>query len=137
MCTDPASPVLSKSSYCFYRQAGIANFVDQIMATGPDGVESPSNVRKPVVELIVDKNKISGFKGTTFFKMWPESGRLEECSPEDQSNYRAKVALLSAPTHPASACLNAANNSGNAAEADFISAIAKRSEKNNRGGTRS
>jgi hypothetical protein len=44
-----------------------------------------------ILELISDRNKISGFKGTFFFKMWPDSGRLEECSVDEQSRYRGLV----------------------------------------------
>ena len=69
---------------------------DMTVEIGPGGVEGQSMKRKPIVEIICDKNKISGFKGTTFFKMWPESGRLEECSAEDQSNFRARVSLSAA-----------------------------------------
>ena len=55
------------------------------------GIEAMENTRMPILEVIVDKNKISGFKGTLFYKMWPLSGHLEECSSEDQSNYRSRI----------------------------------------------
>jgi hypothetical protein len=60
----------------------------QVQSAGVDYMES---TRMPVLEVIVDKNKISGFKGTLFFKMWPLSGRIEECSTEDQNNYRTRL----------------------------------------------
>ena len=47
--------------------------------------------KKPIVEIVGDKNKISGFKGTTFFEMKPESGFIRECSMEDQGRFRSKV----------------------------------------------
>jgi len=56
------------------------------------GVTSMQNPRMPILEVIVDKNKISGFKGTLFFKLWPLSGRLEECSKDDQNNLRVRIA---------------------------------------------
>ncbi len=55
------------------------------------GMTSMENTRMPILEVISDKNKISGYKGTFFFKMWPDSGRLEECSLDDQANFMAKV----------------------------------------------
>jgi hypothetical protein len=54
------------------------------------GIDAMENTRMPILEVIVDKNKISGFKGTLFFRMWPLSGRIEECSREDQSNFRVR-----------------------------------------------
>ncbi len=56
-----------------------------------DGIPALENTRMPILEVISDKNKISGYKGTIFFKMWPMSGRLEECSSSEQSSYRGKV----------------------------------------------
>ena len=51
------------------------------------GIEAMENTRMPILEIIVDKNKISGFKGTLFFKMWPLSGHLEECLPGEIERY--------------------------------------------------
>jgi DNA primase len=58
---------------------------DDVTATGE---HIKCNRMQPVVELLSDKNKISGWKGTLFFKLWPDSGAMEECSKEDQANYR-------------------------------------------------
>lgn len=49
------------------------------------------NLKMPVVELISDKNKISGYKGTFFFRMWPASGRLEESSEEESANLETTI----------------------------------------------
>ncbi|HZQ24917.1 MAG TPA: toprim domain-containing protein [Terriglobales bacterium] len=64
---------------------------DQEQEQGPGGEQVSVNKRKPILEVCCDKNKISGFKGTTFFRMWPESGHLEECSSEEQLALRQKV----------------------------------------------
>lgn len=56
-----------------------------------DGVAALENTRMPILEVISDKNKISGFKGTIFFKMWPMSGRLEECSQGENTSYLQSV----------------------------------------------
>ena len=55
------------------------------------GVGYLENQRMPILELIADKNKISGYKGTFFFKLWPMSGRLEECSVGEASWFRDLV----------------------------------------------
>ena len=60
-------------------------------SAGPEGIGITTPIHKPIVEIICDKNKISGFKGTTFFKMKPESGFLSECGAEEQASLRAKV----------------------------------------------
>jgi replicative DNA helicase len=52
------------------------------------GIDYMENMRMPVLEMIVDKNKISGFKGTIFFRMWPLTGRLEECSEPEAARFR-------------------------------------------------
>jgi hypothetical protein len=59
--------------------------------TGGELVEVPK--RKPVVEIHCDKNKISGFKGTTFFRMWPESGRLEECQWSESAAFKRMIGV--------------------------------------------
>jgi DNA primase len=41
----------------------------------------------PIVEVIVDKNKVSGVTKTLFYKLEPTSGRMEECSMKEQSIY--------------------------------------------------
>jgi len=66
------------------------------------GVEMMESVRMPILEVIVDKNKISGFKGTLFFKMWPLSGRLEECSKQESDAF---CTILNGPPNPSSSHL--------------------------------
>lgn len=46
--------------------------------------------RKPVVELIFDKNKITSFDGTVYFKMYPESGHMIEEPPAKQLEWGKK-----------------------------------------------
>lgn len=70
-------------------------------------ITSMENTRMPILEIISDKNKISGFKGTFFFKMWPDSGRLEECSIEEHGHYprlilEAKGEMITASGAPKS-----------------------------------
>jgi hypothetical protein len=55
------------------------------------GVTCLENTRMPVIEWISDKNKISGFKGTFFFRLWPMSGRIEECSVGQSEWYRSLI----------------------------------------------
>ena len=58
------------------------------------GVDYMESTKMPILEVIVDKNKISGFKGTLFFKMWPLSGRIEECSPDEMERYEEFLECL-------------------------------------------
>jgi len=45
-------------------------------------------VKKPVVELEIQKNKITDFKGTLYFKMSPEHSRFYECSNAEVGEFR-------------------------------------------------
>jgi hypothetical protein len=60
--------------------------------TNPDGVQARIAIRKPIVEVIVDKNKITGTKGTIFYRLEDKSGRMVECSDREQQEYRSKLA---------------------------------------------
>lgn len=53
----------------------------------PLGVVEKVPSRKPIFEVTCDKNKISGKKFRLFFRLWPESGRLEECEPAEQLKF--------------------------------------------------
>ncbi len=77
---------LMDASQIFWNDAN-----DLTMELGANGVEFPVATKKPILEIVVDKNKISGFKGTTFFEMKPESGHLRECSIEDQGRFRLQI----------------------------------------------
>lgn len=41
----------------------------------------------PVIELIFFKNKLSGFKGTLYYKFYTDICRMEECSLEEMKKY--------------------------------------------------
>jgi hypothetical protein len=69
--------------------------IEHQQAVQTAGVECMENTRMPVLEIIVDKNKISGFKGTLFFQMWPLSGRVEECSPDEGERYQGLIETVS------------------------------------------
>jgi DNA primase/GTPase SAR1 family protein len=58
---------------------------------GPNGEESFGPKKMPVLELVIDKSKLSSFDGSIFFRFWPEQGRLEECCESDQVKYRSLV----------------------------------------------
>jgi hypothetical protein len=60
--------------------------------TNQDGVQARIAIRKPIVEVIVDKNKITGTKGTIFYRLEDKSGRMVECSDREQQEYRSKLA---------------------------------------------
>lgn len=54
--------------------------------TFPDGSIQMIERTMPIVELIIDKNKVTGEKKTIFYRMEPMSGRMEECSPAEQTS---------------------------------------------------
>lgn len=47
----------------------------------------PNGVIYPIVELIFFKNKLSGFKGTLFYKFYTDISKVEECSLEEHRRY--------------------------------------------------
>lgn len=58
--------------------------------TGPTGETLTRKRRKPIIELVFDKSKIyKGFDGTIYYRLYPETGRYEECSREEQSHYES------------------------------------------------
>jgi replicative DNA helicase len=53
------------------------------------------NVKKPIVEIDIQKNKITDFKGTLYYKMSPEHSMFYECSKPEvdelRSHYKAAM----------------------------------------------
>lgn len=70
----------------------IKDFGDSAKLVKIEQVFDPSTdtipYRKPILELVFDKSKINSFDGTIYFEFEPRSGRMIECSPEDQLHYR-------------------------------------------------
>ncbi|WP_263383600.1 hypothetical protein [Granulicella arctica] len=60
-----------------------SNHMDQV--TNPDGTTSMKEKKLPIVEMIIDKNKVTGEKKTIFYRLEPMSGRMEECSEMEQT----------------------------------------------------
>jgi Toprim-like len=56
----------------------------------PNGHTTMSNTPLPIVEVIVDKNKVTGVKRTVFYRLERQSGRMEECSREEQQVMSAR-----------------------------------------------
>lgn len=52
-----------------------------------EAVDETSVVKKPVFEVDIQKNKISEFKGTLYYKFSPEYSRFYECSGEEVSQW--------------------------------------------------
>ena len=53
----------------------------------PEGGYNTVPMRREIIELTCDKNKITRYKGRMFFKLRSESGRLEEVAESDQRGY--------------------------------------------------
>ena len=43
-------------------------------------------IRLPIVEVIVDKNKVNGEKGTIYYRLDNYSGQMRECSAVEQQS---------------------------------------------------
>lgn len=59
--------------------------------TTPDGTTSMLEKTLPIVEVIIDKNKVTGEKRTIFYRLEPMSGRMEECSEIEQTTMQTKL----------------------------------------------
>lgn len=50
-----------------------------------EGIELIVPKRKPIVEIVIDKSKISSFDGSIFYRLDPVTGYMEECSEAEQT----------------------------------------------------
>jgi len=64
--------------------------LDTVIGNG--GICNHVPKRKPIIEIVIDKSKLSSFDGTIYYKLWPETGRMEEVSDEEQSLFRSRAA---------------------------------------------
>ena len=70
--------------------------------TNGDGITCMAPIRLPIVEVIIDKNKINGVTKTIFFRMDKFSGQMEECSAVEQQS--CADMLLEASNKSSSIC---------------------------------
>ena len=54
--------------------------------TNGDNITCMAPIRLPIVEVIIDKNKINGVTKTIFFRMDKFSGQMKECSAVEQQS---------------------------------------------------
>jgi hypothetical protein len=59
--------------------------------TNPDMITCMQSIKMPIVEIIVDKNKISGVTKTIFYRLDKFSGQMEECSDAEQITCAEKL----------------------------------------------
>ena len=61
-------------------------------------------IKKPIVELDIQKNKVTDFKGTLYFKMSPEHSIFYECTRGEvdslRSTYKAALKSFSDKRNP-------------------------------------
>lgn len=50
--------------------------------------------RKPILEMVIDKNKLSDFDGSIFFEFDMVSAELRECNEADQAIFRERAAVV-------------------------------------------
>jgi len=58
----------------------------------PNGFSTMRHTPLPIVEVIVDKNKVTGEKKTIFYKLAPLSGKMDECSLMEQQELSQRLA---------------------------------------------
>lgn len=67
-----------------------------------EGVDSHGNdlgsPRRPIIEVVIDKSKISDFDGSIFFRLNPVTGKMIECEKGEQDSMREKA--YPTPTSP-------------------------------------
>jgi DNA primase/KaiC/GvpD/RAD55 family RecA-like ATPase len=69
--------------------------LEHIVGTNGEDIYLPK--KKPIIELVIDKSKISSFDGSIFFRLNPDTGRMEECSESEQTHFKAKSVEAVAP----------------------------------------
>jgi hypothetical protein len=81
-----------------FSDSGLIWYDDHYKETTVDnfGVTTQSLVKMPIIEAIVDKNKVSGKKKTIFYRIEPLSGHMTECTEKEHAEYKAKVEMLKA-----------------------------------------
>lgn len=75
-----------------------AHLEETVLENGSVGMQEKD---LPIVEIIVDKNKVTGLKRTIFFKLEPMSGQMTECTQEEQVAYAKQLYLQKNPELPA------------------------------------
>jgi hypothetical protein len=64
--------------------------------TNGDNITCMAPIRLPIVEIIIDKNKINGVTKTIFFRMDKFSGQMKECGSAEQDTCRDKLVAAAA-----------------------------------------
>lgn len=67
----------------------------QDMEAASEGVDSEGNdlgpPRRPIVEIVIDKSKISDFDGSIYFRLNPITGRMVECEEAEQRSMKERA----------------------------------------------
>lgn len=67
----------------------------QDMEATSDGVDSEGNdlgpPRRPIIEIVIDKSKISDFDGSIYFRLNPITGHMSECEEGEQKLMKEKA----------------------------------------------
>lgn len=60
-----------------------SDYMERII--GPNNEEIIVEKPMPIVEVIIDKNKVTGERKTIYYRLEPASGRMEECTEAEQT----------------------------------------------------
>lgn len=71
-----------------YGESRAKLYWDDIHATGGESSDIP---RRPIIEVVIDKSKISDFDGSIFFRLNPVTGNMTECEDGEQRTMKEKA----------------------------------------------
>jgi DNA primase len=58
---------------------------------GPNGEVIIREIPMPIIEVIIDKNKVTGTKKTIYYRLEPNSGIITECSSSEQYEFQERA----------------------------------------------
>lgn len=65
---------------------------DSVQVQGTNGhISHVMNNKMPIIEVIVDKSKLSSFDGTIYYRLHPDSGKMTECEQGEQDTYQNRA----------------------------------------------
>lgn len=72
-----------------YESDAVFLLYNELDAKGEDAklVHEYRGAKLPVIQLEVRKNKLSEFKGRSYFRLYPNQSRVEECNEHDRNRY--------------------------------------------------
>jgi DNA primase len=71
---------------------------NELVRVSVEGVEQMAPRRKPVLELVCDKNKLSDYDGCIYYEFDQVTAEMRECSESEQAIFRARAEKITSRT---------------------------------------